>query len=295
MLHETGVHGGPPTRVVAFIAALAAAFGGAVLVGEAVGKDEPGGGMEMSGGHGGDEAKAGGGHESMAADPVRGLSVTENGLTLDMDRTELPRRKRSELRFRILDSRGKPVRDFEVEHDRRMHLIVARRDLGSFQHLHPKLNSAGAWVAPIEVDQAGSYRVFADFKRGGRNYTLASDVAVDGPFGAITLPDPGNFARIGGGFEVTMRGGTPRAGRETELGFDVTRGGKRVAVEDYLGAKGHLVALRQGDLAYLHVHPVENSLRFETKFPTPGNYRLFVQFKADGRVHTAAFTQRVVR
>jgi hypothetical protein len=34
VLHETGIHGGPPTRVVAYIAAAAAVFGTAVLVAE---------------------------------------------------------------------------------------------------------------------------------------------------------------------------------------------------------------------------------------------------------------------
>ena len=117
VLHETGVHGGPPTRVVAFIAALAAAFGGAVLIGEAVGKDEPGGGMAMGGGHGGEETEPmDGEHGSMAADPVRGLSVSQNGLKLELDRTELPRGKRTELRFRVVVARPRPVRDYEVEH-----------------------------------------------------------------------------------------------------------------------------------------------------------------------------------
>ena len=31
------------------------------------------------------------------------------------------------------------------------------------------------------------------------------------------------------------------------------------------------------------------------EFPTAGSYRLFLQFKTDGRVHTAAFTQEVSR
>jgi hypothetical protein len=35
-VHETGIHGGPPTRVVAVVAAVAAVFGTAVLVAEAV-------------------------------------------------------------------------------------------------------------------------------------------------------------------------------------------------------------------------------------------------------------------
>jgi hypothetical protein len=82
-----------------------------------------------------------------------------------------------------------------------------------------------------------------------------------------------------------------------------------VEVEDYLGAKGHLVALREDDLAYLHTHPSGaegehggdghgeagggEAIRFETEFPTAARYRLFLQFKDEGEVHTAAFTRRV--
>ena len=58
------------------------------------------------------------------------------------------------------------------------------------------------------------------------------------------------------------------------------------------------MALREGDLAYLHVHPTEDgddAVSFMTEFPSAGRYRLFLQFKHDGRVHTAAFTQEVAR
>jgi hypothetical protein len=94
---------------------------------------------------------------------------------------------------------------------------------------------------------------------------------------------------------VKLTEGASRAGAESRLVFDVTRDGRPVAVEQYLGAKGHLVALRHGDLAFLHVHPDESSLRFMAQFPTAGRYRLFLQFKSEGRVHTAAFTQEVSR
>jgi hypothetical protein len=94
---------------------------------------------------------------------------------------------------------------------------------------------------------------------------------------------------------VRLSEGASRAGAESELGFTVTRDGRPVAVQDYLGAKGHLVALRQGDLAFLHVHPDEDSLRFMATFPTAGTYRLFLQFQTGGRVHTAALTQEVSR
>jgi hypothetical protein len=83
-----------------------------------------------------------------------------------------------------------------------------------------------------------------------------------------------------------------------ELAFTVTRNGQTVHVDPYLGADGHLVALREGDLAFLHVHPVEgeghdDSIRFGAEFPTEGRYRLFLQFKHEGRVHTAEFTKEV--
>jgi hypothetical protein len=38
-VHETGIHGGPPTRVVATVAAVAAVFGTAVLIAEAIDDD----------------------------------------------------------------------------------------------------------------------------------------------------------------------------------------------------------------------------------------------------------------
>ncbi len=98
-----------------------------------------------------------------------------------------------------------------------------------------------------------------------------------------------------------MEGGET-AGKEEELRFAISLQGKPVTVEPYLGAGGHLVALREGDLAYLHVHPADHGaahgdaaerVAFMTEFPTEGRYRLFLQFKHEGKVHTAAFTQEV--
>ena len=258
MLHETGIHGGPPTRLVAFVAAAAAVFGTAVLLGEAVGS----GGSERA--MGGEHQASGGGHQASGgdhgeeADPVRGLAVAENGMRLKLDQRELPRGRRSKLTFTIVGTNGQPVRDFQVEHTKRVHLIVARRDLTGFQHLHPKLGGDGRWSTDITIDDAGSYRVFADFKRRGENNTLAADLAVDGPLSSSALAAVKSTADAGDGYRVELTGGASKAGDETELGFKVTRSGKPVAVDDYLGAKGHLVALREGDMAYLHVHPAES-------------------------------------
>jgi hypothetical protein len=70
------------------------------------------------------------------------------------------------------------------------------------------------------------------------------------------------------------------------------------AVEPYLGADGHLVALREHDQAFLHTHPEgepggPGPIEFGVEYPTAGRYRLFLQFKHAGEVHTAEFTQEV--
>ena len=296
VLHETGIHGGPPTRLVAFVAAAAAVFGTTVLIGEAVGDGGEGRGGEHQATSGEEDGHGGG--NAREPDPVRGLAVAENGLKLQLDQRELPRGRRARLSFTIAHANGQPVRDFEVEHTKRMHLIVARRDLSGFQHLHPKQGRGGRWSTAITVDDAGSYRVFADFKRRGENNTLAADVAVDGPLDAHPMAPVKRTADAGDGYRVTLAGAASVAGEEAELGFSVTRDGQEVAVDDYLGAKGHLVALREGDMAYLHVHPVgagSGPIKFATEFPSDGRYGLFLQFKHEGKVRTATFTREVGR
>jgi hypothetical protein len=102
------------------------------------------------------------------------------------------------------------------------------------------------------------------------------------------------------GYTVELEGDLS-AGAEAELSLRVSRDGRPVTdLQPYLGAYGHLVALREGDLAYLHVHPVEPTdgttpapgphVAFAATAPSPGSYRLFLDFRHGDTVHTAAFS-----
>jgi hypothetical protein len=295
-------------KLAGFAAVLALVFGVATVAGGAVGPDREGAakaraksGAGHAGGaaadtdasHGGTtDTDSAAGHEAgadsaaghSAADPVRGLAVSDRGLRLSLAATSVPRGRPTSLRFAIRDARG-PVRDFEVEHEKRMHLIVVRRDGRGFQHVHPTLDASGTWSVPITLPDAGAYRVFADFKRGGRAYTLAADLTVDGDAAYAPLPAANTVAETDG-YTVKMRS------QGTQLGFAITRDGKAVKTQPYLGAGGHLVALREGDLAFLHVHPTaDDRVEFETELQPDARYRLYLQFKHDGRVHTAEFTR----
>jgi hypothetical protein len=279
-------------RIALFAALLALAFGAATVAGSALDPDPEAEESHAPAGAGSREehdTHEAGAHEAGPA--PAGLALAETGLRLEVDSRRLMPGRPERFRFRIVDDSERTVRDFDVAHDRRMHLIAVRRDLTGFQHIHPQMGPDGTWSTPLELTEPGSYRLFADFKSGGASYTLGADVHVSGRFEPRDLPHPSDRAATGDGYEVRL------AANDGELRFAVYAGGRRVDdIEPYLGARGHLVALREGDLAFLHVHPESEAteggdIRFRVEYPSKGRYRLFLQFKHDGRVHTAAFTQ----
>ncbi|MDZ5661283.1 hypothetical protein SFC79_05845 [Nocardioides sp. S-58] len=302
-----------PTRVAAFITALAAAFalawGGGRLVGPIEAAPAPvaheggtGGhddetGDETSGEAGGEDAGHGAHDATEAVADATGLTARADGFTLALADREV-RAGRTRLDFRVLTSSGRPLLDYTREHEKDLHLIVVRRDLTGFQHVHPRLDRAtGTWSVDVRLTP-GVWRVVADFTPAGWDgLTLADDVAVAGDFAPTPMPTDDRTARVrteAGTYTVTLEGDTA-PGSATTLTTRVELDGAPVTdLQPYLGAFGHLVALRAGDLGYLHVHPEAGEpgpgIEFATAFPTHGTYRLFLDFRHRGAVHTAAFT-----
>lgn len=288
----------PLQKIGTFGAAVAVCFAAAYGVGTAVSPinadPEPAAHQE---GH-----ATGATAEATAADTTPGgLQISQDGYTLDLATRQVAAGDPPELRLTIRDANGRPVTEFAREHEKELHLIVASRDLTEFRHLHPVRAADGTWSTPATLSEPGGYRVFADFRPAAEKegLTLGADLAVSGAYEPAALPPAAATATVDG-YEVTLTG-TLAAGAQSELTFTVTRDGKPVTdLEPYLGAYGHLVALRSGDLAYLHVHPHDEAtgdalsgspdVTFTAAAPSTGDYRLFLDFKADGKVHTAAFT-----
>ncbi|GGU32000.1 hypothetical protein [Streptomyces lavendofoliae] len=289
-------------KISAFAAALAATFGTAYGVGKGVGpvvaaEERPAERHDTP--HGEEEhetpATPHGEHDKAAARRAPGgLQISEGGHTLALQPSALAAGTPGELRFRITDAHGRPVTAYEREHGKELHLVLASRDLTVYRHLHPVRGADGTWSTPVELPEAGDYRAFADFTpAGGEALTLGADLAVSGAYRPAALPAAGRVAEVDG-YRVELAG-APAPGRASELTLRVSRGGRPVTdLQPYLGAYGHLVALRAGDLAYLHVHPHEGPAGPEVSFtataPSAGAYRLFLDFKHDGKVRTAAFT-----
>ncbi|MFI9362031.1 hypothetical protein ACIG5E_13355 [Kitasatospora sp. NPDC053057] len=287
-------------RITAFTAGLAAAFGLALGVGHATGSDpapEPAAAHAVhtaaapAGEHTGHDTGGGAAGEHLPG----GLQISERGYTLSVDDPFVTAGSPTDLKFRILGADGKPVTTYQQQHEKELHLIVAPRDLSTFQHLHPTLAADGTWSAPAAVPAAGEYRVFADFTPAGaaEGLTLGADLHAAGDLRPAPLPETGRTVTVDG-YTVTL-GGDLTSGRSNHLTLNVSKDGAPVTdLQPYLGAYGHLVALRASDLAYLHVHPDATTpgpeIGFTTTAPSGGSYRLFLDFQHQDTVHTAAFT-----
>ncbi|MEV0768567.1 hypothetical protein [Nocardia salmonicida] len=285
------------TKFAGFALGLAAVFGLAVAAGATIGPEpDPSG----SAGHGGHAAPS---DTAPSADLPGGLLVTDQGYTLALDKPNTTTAAQTTVSFRILDATGAPVTKYQTSHDKDLHLIVVRRDMAGFQHVHPVLDPAGTWTVPLNLSRAGDYRVFADFTpAGGSNLTLGTDLRVAGNYDVQALPAPAVTAQVGE-YTVALNGAvTP--GTASKVTLSVSRNGTPVTdLQPYLGAYGHLVALRAADLAYLHVHPegapgdgitpAGPIIDFVVNAPSTGDYRLFLDFQHQGVVRTADFTLSV--
>ncbi len=227
-----------------------------------------------------------------------GTRASAAGLTLEPKRSTFNAGRITQWQLRIIDKRGIPVTKFQVDQTKLMHLIVVRNDLTNYQHLHPTLGRGGVFTIDLRLPRPGSYRAIADFTTDGRRYALG--VAAQAPGADTQLPLPAEaMTATSDGFSIMTTHGKPKAKAETKLDFAITRNGKPVTMLlPYLGAYGHLVALRKSDIAYSHVHPTsehrsKGSISFIADFPTRGPYRLFLQFRTATGVHTAPFTVNI--
>jgi hypothetical protein len=228
---------------------------------------------------------------------VGGLSTSAAGLTIVAASTRFTAGKAQPLKFRITGPGSAPITTYAIVHDKPLHLIVIRRDLSGYQHLHPVMAPDGTWSIDLTLAAPGSYRAIADFTAivGGRQLatTLGVDLTVAGGYTPVALPDP-VLQVTTAGFTISYAGKLRTESTQPLLMTVTGQDGKAAALEPYLGAYGHLVMVRLGDVGYVHIHPelqlVDGKVKFWLAAPGPGDYRMFFDFQVAGQVHTAAWT-----
>jgi hypothetical protein len=245
----------------------------------------------------GDDAQVSPGHShaggGMVSMPVGdGTRVSEVGYSLDGLQVRQEPDGIGEVRFRIEDPDGEPVTDYVQELTKDLHLYLVNDDLTVFRHLHPTQDESGTWSAPFDVPDAGGYRVVAEFvavDEGGNG-----DHVVLGRPLALPPGDPGDTVSGDRVVHVTVSQ-APTTGPNGKLRLVVRDAdGRPVDLGTYLGAYSHVTGFHTGTGAMVHLHPLDapdvttdgSELTFHADIAQAGDYRLFVQVRVDGFLHT---------
>jgi hypothetical protein len=213
---------------------------------------------------------------------------------------------------------GEPIRDFDIIHDKLMHLIIVNKeDLSHFAHIHPKLErETGIFHIAHTFAKAGKYKMWIDSKpKGGIQILTAFAFNVEGePVHSPThIRSDKTFqkevATDGQTYQVTLdfHQECLAVGKDTKMTFEIRdANGKPISnLEPLMAAGGHCVIIDADGHEFLHVHPAEEvhdvvswrggpSISFLANFPKPGLYRAWGQFQHEGRLLTADFTFEVV-
>lgn len=206
------------------------------------------------------------------------------------------------LKLMVHDSDGAMVRDYDMIHEKLVHLILVREGLDEFSHLHPAVDDSGNLSVTHSFPQAGTYRLFADYKPKGEAATVAKAVIdISGNKispSALLVNAPGNVIAEGLKAKIELR--DLQANRESQIRFRLSdeTGHPVDELQPYLGARGHLVVLSADGMQYVHSHPsdsstAEDEVIFGAHFPSAGLYKGWAQFQIAGQLRTLPFVVKV--
>ena len=85
-----------------------------------------------------------------------GLAVADAGWRLQLADDTVSAGAAVPFRFTVTGPDGSPETDYVRTHTKELHLIVVRRDLSSFQHVHPVRAADGSWSVPLDLPPAAA-------------------------------------------------------------------------------------------------------------------------------------------
>ena len=223
----------------------------------------------------------------------------EYPIDLKVDPPDIPSGRKITLEFRVADPAiAAPVRQFEIVHEKLLHLFIVSQDLQYFAHLHPQLGDDAVFRLETELPRPGTYRLLTDFyPKGGTPQLTPLTITTAGYTAPLESGVPQLAADLSPkhaenlDVELKLDPPQPLAGKKTMLFVHVS---PPDGLEPYIGAWAHLLAVSNDLVDTIHEHPfIANGgpdMQFNIFFPRPAPYRLWIQFQRKGVVNTVEFT-----
>jgi len=144
----------------------------------------------------------------------------------------------------------------------------------------------------VSLPTTGSYRVIAEFvaedEGGNGDHVILGETldVSEGPTGGLAPTDPALEIEVADAPEVSPNGRMTLTVRDAA--------DRPVLLGTYLGTYGHVTGFHRETGRMLHMHPLTapdvtedgSALEFHTEITEPGDYRLFVQVRVDGFLHS---------
>jgi hypothetical protein len=236
----------------------------------------------------------------MELTPVATAKTKDIEVTLTTNPKEIQAGKPTSLSIAITE--GDKIVALDVAHEMKMHLLVVNEELTWFDHVHPKEQKDGSYSVSETFPSGGKYLLFADYKAVGASANVKMlEVDVKGtPLNTPKMLTEKLVSKVDN-YTVTLTNGADlKTNNPQLLKFTIEKGGKKLQEKDiqqYLGASAHIVMIAQETKDFLHIHPMADKnfpIFAETQIKKAGGYRMWVQFKTNGIVHTADFTVNVL-
>ncbi len=232
-------------------------------------------------------------------------------------------RKPTDLIFQVKNPKGEKTSELEIVHEKPMHLFMVSEDLSQYFHEHPEKQADGTYkLTGFVYPNGGKFKIYIDFRpKGEEDQTVESfvvDVEGEGREEVELVPDE-KFEKIVDGLRVVMKPNIDLVKRKDVMFmfqmFDAETDAPATDLQTYLGEKAHFVIIRKGLGRFVHAHPMSSKTMTEntnsnmkmpdlgadpeskvvamTNFPNRGIYKIFAQFKRNGKVITVPFVFRV--
>lgn len=175
----------------------------------------------------------------------------------------------------------------ELDHEKPMHVVGVRDDLREFFHEHPAPTaSPGILSFDYIFNKPGDYKVWSQVKKDGATHILGHPiftVSGDGEKSKKEIFFGKN--RIVGNYQVSLKNEKIYSGGETDLELSIHDiFGKEVELDNYLGAKMHVVIIKEDLSRFIHTHPEDDNRQSYL------DYKLFNEASAHGGVDDEAAT-----
>ena len=198
--------------------------------------------------------------------------------------------------------------ELAITHTEKLHVMVIDPSLEDYHHVHPQPEGiSGKYTFTFTPKRAGTYRVFAELVPLLTRRQVIATGTIDVQGAEREIDFERRIESTVDGIHFVLKGVPEliRTGIDYRFDLDVlTAGGDAVALEDIMGAKGHMVAFDAERKGFAHMHPLDSvvskqsvdsgaGLAFLFNVPNPGWYRVFSQIQVAGREVFGSFDVRV--